>query len=307
MQQPITRWLSGGLLVLVLAVAGCDGTPVELSDDQSAIEALILTEVDFFTSDLFSAQGAEDPDSQVPGRILADIVPWRWGRQILDVTREIDVTIHTDDEGNPATADVTWTGQLAGLFHIIDTTGTAYSKNLAADAVRYATFERRANATAQTQHRGWRMTGISGTTVVSDPNTVEIVQVQLTSTGGVDTTFTDVSTIVDRENIIAFANRDTVTVEVTTGNSDDIVMIHYPAWAQQQGHRRHLRHRLRNNGDGTYSGQWITRGALWRNGQFRNPPRHVTIDILSHGTVFTDDEAYDSTAWGFVYRVTSDD
>ncbi len=304
MQRSITRWLSGVMLILVLAAAGCDSTPVELTTDEAAIEALILTEADFFTADLFSDQGAEDPDSQVPGRVLADIVPWRWGRQILDVTREIDITIHEGDPGEPATAEVTWTGQLTGLFHIIDTTGTAYSKDFVSDAVRFATFERRTNATAQTRHRGWRMTSISGTTVVSDPNTVEIQQVRLTSTGGVDTTFTEVSSLTDREDIIAIANQDTVTIEVTTGNSDDIVMIHYPAWAQVQGNRHHLRHRLRNNGDGTFTGQWVTRGALWRNGEFRNPPRHITIDILSHGTIFTDDEPYDSMAWGFVYIVT---
>ncbi|MFC1529464.1 hypothetical protein ACFL6R_01990, partial [Gemmatimonadota bacterium] len=194
MQRPITRWLSGVMLVLVLAVAGCESSPVELTTDQAAIEALILTEADFFTSDLFSAVGAEDPDSPVPGKVLADIVPWRWGRQILDVTREIDITINEGTEGDPTTAEVTWSAQLTGLFHIIDTTGTAHSKDLNDDAVRYATFERRPDATATTQHRGWRMTSISGTTVVSDPNTVEIVEVRLTSTGGVDTTFTDVST-----------------------------------------------------------------------------------------------------------------
>lgn len=303
MQRSITRWLTVVMLAVVLAAAGCENSPVELTTDQAAIEAIILDEADFFTSDLFSDVGAEDPDTQVPGRVLADIVPWRWGRQILDVTREIDITIHEGTEGDPPTAEVTWTGQLTGLFHIIDTTGTAYSKDLNDDAVRYATFERRTNATAQNQYRGWRMTGISGTTVVSDPNTVEIVQVRLTSTGGVDTTFTDVSTIVDREDLITIAPLDTITIEVTTGNSDDIVMIHYPAWAQVHVNRHHLRHRLHNNGDGTFTGQWVTRGYLWRNGQLRNPPRHVTIDILSHGTIFTDDEPYDSTAWGFVYLV----
>lgn len=303
MHRTITRWLSGLMLVLVLAASGCDVSPVEMTEEQAAIEAAILEEADFFTSELFSAQGAEDPDSPSLGRALADIVPWRWGRQIEEVTREVDITIFDDDSGNPATAEVTWAARLDGTFHIIDTTATHYSKDFLDDAVRYATFEKRSEASARAHHRGWRMTSISGTTVVSDPNTVTIQQVRLTSTGGVDTTFTDVSTLVEREDIIAFSSLDTVSIEVTTGNSDDIIMIHYPAWSQQHGNRHHMRARLRNNGDGTFTGTWVTRGAVWRHGQLRNPPRHITIDILSRGTIFTDDDPYDSMAWGFVYRV----
>ncbi len=304
MRKPITRWLTGAIMVAVLVATGCELSPTELSEDRAAIEAAILAEADFFTSDLFSAVGAEDPDTPVPGsgKTLADIVPWRWGRRMLDVQRDIEITIHDEGDG-PATADVTWMGLLSGTFHIIDTTATHYSKDFTDTAVRFATFERRENATAQMQNRGWRMTAISGTTVISDPNTVEIVQVRLTSTDGVDTTFTDVSTLTDREDIIIFAARDTITIEVTTGDPDDVILIHYPAWATGHGQRHHVRTRLHNNGDGTFTGQWVARGMVWRNGHLMNPARHVTISVLSHGTIFTDDEPYDSMAWSFIYRV----
>ncbi|MFC1628838.1 hypothetical protein ACFL3H_06960 [Gemmatimonadota bacterium] len=304
MQTPITRWLTGAMMVMVVVVSGCELSPTELSEDRSAIEAAIMEEADFFTFDLFSAQGAEDPDTPTtgPGRTLADIVPRRWGRQKLDIERDMDITIHDAGDG-PATADVTWTGLLSGTFHIIDTTATHYSKDFTDTAVRYATFERRENATAQAQNRGWRMTAISGTTIISDPNTVSIQQVHLTSTSGLDTIITNVSTLTDRGEIISFTALDTVTIEVTTGDPEDVILIHYPAWANMHGNRNHVRSRLRNNGDGTFTGQWVTRGQVWRNGQMMNPARHVTIEILSHDTIFTDDQPYDSAAWSFVYRV----
>ncbi|MFC1499493.1 hypothetical protein ACFL6T_00565 [Candidatus Zixiibacteriota bacterium] len=305
MQNSITRWLTGAMVIMVLVVSGCELNPTELSNDQTAIEAAILAELEYFTADLFSAQGAEDPDTPTtgPGRTLADIVPWRWGRQMQDIQREMDITINDDGDG-PATADVVWTGLLSGTFHIIDTTATHYSKEFTDTAVRYATFERRENATAQAQNRGWRMTAISGTTVLSDPNSVTIQQVHLTSTGGLDTIITDVSTLINREEIIAFAPLDTITIEVTTGDPTDVILIHYPAWANQHGSRNHVRSRLRNNGDGSFTGQWVTRGQVWRNGQRMNPARHITIDVLSRDTIFTDDQPYDSNGWSFIYRVS---
>ena len=147
------------------------------------------------------------------------------------------------------------------------------------------------------------MTAISGTTVISDPNNVTIQQVHLTSTGGLDTIITDVSTLTDREDIVSFAAMDTISIEVTTGDSTDVILIHYPSWANQHGNRNHVRARLHNNGDGTFTGRWVARGQVWRNGQKMNPARHITIDVLSHDTIFTDDQPYDSTGWSFVYRV----
>ncbi len=289
--------------VIALLAAGCDENPTALDEDLSAIQELILEEADFFTADLFAAEGAEDPDTPLPGRLLADIVPWRWGRQIMDVERDIDISI--DDSADPAVATVTWNATLTGLFHIIDTTGTAYSKDLEDNAVRYATFVRSGDTSGP--RRGWRMASISGTTVLSNPNTVSITEAHLTSSGGLDTTFTDVSTLVDREDVPVFTAQDTIEVTVTTGNEDDIVLIHYPAWASGHNNRHHVRRRMSNNGDGTYSTGWVTRGLVWRNGQLRNPARHVTIEVLSRTTIFDDVAPYDSVAWSLVYRVAAAD
>lgn len=299
MKNPIIRWLAPAALALLLVVSGCEMNPTSADDneDQAAILSLIGEEVDFFDSNLFSAQGAEDPTT--PAKVLADIVPWRYGRQILGVDKDISVT--TDNTTEPATAQVSWTVIKTGVFHIIDSSATAYSKDFTDTMMKFATFERR--GPVDSFRRGWRLVSISGTEIVSDGATVGIESVNLSSTGGVDTIFSDVSTLVTKENIQVFASSDTVTITVTTNNTDDIVLLHYPAWMMGHHQRNHVRRQLINNGDGTYTGTWVVRGQVWRNGHRRNPPRHITVDVLSHGTIYTDNEPYDSIAWGFVYLV----
>lgn len=297
MRNSTIRWLTPAALALLLVASGCETSPTQVNEDMAALQSLIEAEVDYFTADLFSGQGATDPTT--PAKVLADIVPWRYGRQILGVERDISIDI--DNTTQPATAEVTWTAEITGAFHVIDTQANAYSKDYIDNLIRYATFERRGGT--NTQHRGWRMTSVSGTEIVSEGATVGIASVNMTSTDGVDTTFTNVSELKERDLLLVFTPLDTVTLTVTTGNTDDIVLLHYPAWMASHNTRHFARRRLINNGDGTYTGHWVTRGLVWRNRQLRNPPRHITIDVLSHGTVFTDDQPYDSVAWGFVYRV----
>jgi len=297
MRNSTIRWLTPAALALLLVASGCDTSPTQVNEDLAALQSLIEAEADYFTADLFSGQGAEDPTT--PAKVLADILPWRYGRQILGIERDISIDI--DNTTQPATAAVTWTAEITGVFHVIDTQANTYSKDYIDNLIRFATFERRGST--NTQHRGWRMTSVSGTEMESVGATVEIASINMTSTNGVDTTFTNVSELKERDLLLVFAPLDTVTLTVTTGNTDDVVLLHYPAWIAGHNMRHFVRRRLINNGDGTYTGHWVTRGLVWRHGQLRNPPRHITVDVLSHGTVFTDDQPYDSVAWGFVYRV----
>lgn len=305
MRNPILilRWLSPVAVALMLVATGCDDSPLEVSQDEAAIRQLIADELEYFTVNLFGE--ATEAGTTPLGKALTQITPWQFGREILNVDRVIDIQINDPGDG-PATADVTWNAEITGVFHIRDTQPTAYSKDFTANAVRFATFQKVANT--DMPRRGWRLTGISGTEVVSNPATIQIVSVNLSSTAGVDTTFTNVSELVNRENILTFAPLDTVTVTVTTGNVDDVVLLHHPAWRTMQQDRHHIRRMLTNNGDGTHSGTFVTRGLVWGtdaggNHMLRNPVRHFTVDVLSNGTIFDDVEPYDSVAWGTVYRV----
>ena len=302
MRIPIHRWMSPLALALLLVASGCDTEPTAVNEDEAAIQALIQDEFDFFTADLFS--GTTESGTTPFGKALEAIEPWRFGRLIESVDRYVDIQI-SNPAGEPAIAEVTWTADIHGTFVVVakDSAHTAYSKVFTNNAIRFATFEKRGLNTDP--RRGWRLVGISGTESVSDPHSVQIVSVNLTSTGGVDTTFTNVSELMNRENIIAFAPLDTVTVTVTTTNIDDVVLLHHPAWQALHVNRNHVRRMLTNNGDGTYTGTWIVQGQVWMNGYTYNHARkrHFTIDVLSNGTLYDDTEPYDNMSWSTIYAV----
>jgi hypothetical protein len=304
MRIPIHRLLIVPALALILSAAGCESNPTELSRDQSAIESIIAEELDYFTADLFGDAENDQPDNPL-ARTLADITPVRFFRQVLTTDR--DITISVDETADPIRADVIWTAVFDGVFHVVDTTAETWDKDFSDTAVRYATFEKLGAATER--QRGWHLTEISGTEVVSSPVDVQIEEVHITSSGGLDLTFDNVSDLIAREDVPAFTAGDTIMVTVTTGDTTDVIIMHYPAFLQGQGNanQHHVRRRFRNNGDGTYSCGFVAHRYAWVRGQWREQvgPRHFTIDVLSHGSIFTDDEPYDAMSWAIVYRVAA--
>jgi hypothetical protein len=287
MRTPIARPFTAGA-VLALLLSGCTTAPTPFATDEEALLSLIEQEADFFTADLFGDAGDEEPAP--PARGVTEINPLRFGRQITD--RDRTITIEIDDQTLPATAVVTWTVQMEGLFLVMDDQLVRHEKPLQAEAVRSALFEQRGDRS--TRHRGWRLLSISGTRIASTPATVDILSVHFASTSGVDALITDIASLTDRETILAFPPLDTVTVTITTSNTDDVVLLHHPAWQMHDAGRHHLRRLAFNNGDGTYT----VHGLRHANG-----PRHVTIDVLGRQSVHTDDGPYDSEAWSVPFSV----
>lgn len=301
MRYPILRMLTVPAMVLALLATGCDDSPTELESDQAAIESIISEELDFFTAELYGDAADEDPDNPL-GRTLAEIEPWRYYRQILDVDREI--VIEVDETAEPVIADVTWTAVFDGVFHVVDTSATTYDKDFTDTAVRYAQFTK--TGADSDRHRGWTMTSISGTEMVSSPVTVQIDSVHITSSGGLDVTFYSVSELIAREEVLTFTAGDTIMIEVATGDPTDVIIMHYPSFLQGlHQNRHHVRRMFRNNEDGTFTSGFVAHRYTYVRGQWREQlgPRHFTIDVLSDGTIYTDDEPYDAMGWGIVYRV----
>jgi hypothetical protein len=85
--------------------------------------------------------------------------------------------------------------------------------------------------------------------------------------------------------VLHFDRDDSVTVTATTLRNDDIVVIQH----------RHRRLRFHNNGDNTYTG--VFRAA------FLARVNHAGVNALSRGTLFDDEEPYDSQAWILPYVV----
>jgi len=302
MRSPILRHLAPAALVLLLIAAGCEESPTGIESDEAAIEAIIAEQAELFGADFFSEGGAEDPDTPSLARTAAEIVPWRYGRQILSVDRAIDIQI-TDMGDEPDIADVTWTATISGVFHVVDEDTVHHEKPFTDTAVRYARFEQR--AAVSTAHRGWRLVAVSGTEVATSdpPGTRQIESVQILTSAGVDTTFTDVASLAGVDTMLSLAVSDTVEIVVTTSDPTDVVLLHYPAWSMRHQGRHHIRRRFMNNEDGSHNSGFVARYRMWVQNQNRYGPQKITVDVLSHNTIHTDDGDYDSMAWSIPYRL----
>jgi hypothetical protein len=135
-------------------------------------------------------------------------------------------------------------------------------------------------------HRGWKLVAMSGVKIESEGTTRQLNSVRVESEG-VDETFTTVEDLVRLANILRLPAAREVTVTVDTGDATDHVFLHV--------RRARLRFELRNNGDGTFTGSYVT-GSV-------PGPRHAVIDVLSDGTLMDDEEPYDNVAWGIPYVI----
>lgn len=305
MRSPILRLLAPAALVLLFIAAGCEESPTGIESDEAAIEAIIAEEAELFGADFFSEGGAEDPDTPSLARTAAEIVPWRYGRQILSVDRAIDIQI-TDMGDEPDIADVTWTATINGVFHVVDEDTVHHEKPYTDTAVRYAQFEQR--AAVSTAYRGWRLVAVSGTEVATSdpPGTRQIESVRIhTLSGSIDTLFTDVASLAGVDTMLSIAVGDTVMLDVTTSDATDVVLLHYPAWSMRHQDRHHVRRRFMNNEDGSHNSGFVGRYRMWVQNQNRYGPQKITVDVLSHDTIHTDDGDYDSMAWSIPYRLTA--
>ncbi len=274
---------------LVLGGCGQKGTslgPEEISGDiseKAEIAGLISADPEHFAFDV-----RVDSTTYPLGKALAGIEPVSFFREIKQVTKDIEVHIVYPDSGVPY-ADVTVTAELIGQFHTV-TMDSTYLKPIDDTAVRFAYFERTGRPRNPRHRRGWELKKISGVEIHSNPCTKVIKRIHISSDqGSVDTTITDVSTLVDKEEIFTFKPGEVVTLEVETDSPEDIVFLH-------AHHRRMPFHHI---GGGLYVGSWRTTTDPRCFGR----PRHAAVDVIDHGTIFDDQAPYDSRAWGMCYRV----
>lgn len=284
-----------GLLAFALTGCGQDSTTPESSSttDEGAVRTMMDEEAAYFdggqnVSDGQVGVGGVSPRSPAG----APIESFYFIREILsrDVRRTIEIEAPS---GERAVAHVSTTARLRGIFHLFyDDPESIYlpgviDKRLNAIAQHNATFVQALRPETD-RRRGWRLREISGTEVVSDPTTKDIVSVEIVSRS-VNRTITDPLALVHVRELPVFQPGERVTLRVNTTDPTDYVFLHSGPFKDE----------FTPAGGGLFEGTWTVgerRGA-----------RMVAVDVLDKETLFDDEAPYDSVAWVLHYRVAGED
>lgn len=282
--RPVT---TAALLGAVLFLPGCFESDTSPTDDgaavtdQEAIEYVVLDEQAALADPDFLV--FDDPSDGAP----APIATSAWRRELLSVDRTVQVTIDHPD-GEPPTADVKVSCDLSGILHLwvrASDDPVQFQKDFADHGVRSAVLRREREPRGM-RHCGWQIVALSGVLLESPGTTRNIESVHIQARG-VDETITNVTDVVRLGNLLSLPADSEAIITVKTGDASDQVFLHL--------RNRHARIPLTSNGDGTFTGRFMT-------GSERGP-RHLGVDVLSEGTLFDDVAPYDNIAWGILYRV----
>ena len=287
--------------LFILSSCGKKSTTPE-ETDQGVIFDLISAYPDIFGTCVIDTS----QDSSGFGKIYGgdeDTLKFWWRRIFWGQTeRSIDIDVHPLDLDHPYPyANVTITDTLTGELHLIKKSGPGNSswtdKPITEVATRSAYFERR--RPVDSAYRGWDIIKVSGLLVRSVPTTWEINSLHIKSTlSGYDTTITQshLTQCTLIENLFTFGEEDSITVTVYTGDPTDSVYLH--AYSRLSPFLTHMRRSFTNNGDGSFSGTWVTADLPFG----ASPYRHAAIDVIKHSTLDGEDP-YDSEVWGVIYRI----
>jgi hypothetical protein len=308
MRAPFTLGLA--LVLVAGALSGC-GTKDDLtrpaSTGSGGMEEAEVSNVLASTPELIEDQVYEDPSEYSLGATSEGatlIHPLRFWRVITDVSRRYTFAFaDTDTTGRPTTALVGVHKFLRGRFNVLagpfvvdavsDTDSVQVVRKPLADHWRRNVLLKRVPF-ANSRHTAWRVAATSGVQVTSfdpagssDPpayGETRIVSLRVQA-GPLDTTITDPLQLFRLRRVIQVDAATPVILTATTLRNDDVVVM---MW-------RGLKFRFRNNGDNTYTGKWMA--PLFRG------VGHFGVNALSNGTLFDDQEPYDSQAWILPYLV----
>ncbi|HYM80204.1 MAG TPA: hypothetical protein VEY91_02195 [Candidatus Limnocylindria bacterium] len=291
------------ILLLVLGfLAGCSpsgdplspGEPDGSGSDQTEVQDEIARHPDMVEDGVYESEGTIWLGTVTPQGSLAAITPLTYWRKITSVDRRLEVVFSDPDSSDrPTTATVTVHKRLHGSFNILtgdvpeDSVRSVVRKRLNDHWVRRVLLKRIWSEDASDRNRWrwrWRVAAITGVQVTAHEAQTRIVSLEVQA-GVMDTTITDPLVFFRLRRILQLEPETEVTLTVTTLRNDDVVVLHH----------RDRRFRFHNNGDNTYSG-------VWRVGAVAGL-RHVGVNALSHGTLYDDQERYDSQSWILPYLV----
>ena len=299
MRQRLIGLGAAALLLAALAI-GCGKStptsPVGLSSADPAQVATTIAQapdlVDDGLAEDASRVSASDLQAAIgPMGAQAAIRPFAWWQNVTSITRAWSFAwADTDTSGHPMTCVATLSKHMTGSLVIVPRLASDSTQADSVNVIRKPldkTLTRRVmlQRVLIAGVRRWRVVAVTGAFVTTPGATTNIVSLRLQSTSGVDTTITDPLQWHALKRVVKFTPSDTVTVTVTTSRTNDLVYIHRTDW----------RHRLRSNGDGTYTFSWVTTPLSgWR---------FFGIQAMSNSSLMDDTAAYDSQAWHMPFRV----
>jgi hypothetical protein len=278
-----------GAASLLQGCLGSDGSMsadnIVPTTDEEAIE--VVMESDEANSE-YSATDVLVMNEEAGGdAALAPINTCRWFREPSDIDRRIQIVIN-EPSGEAATAQVTASAFIVGTLHLFPcesgVDGVVDKRFDDAGSLQML-FQRVRPIREDRRHRGWQLAAVSGIELASEGTSRDIVSVRVVS-GDVDRTFTDMSELVRVGDLLRLQLHTEVQLTVETLDATDAVYLHL--------HRAH-RTAMTSNGDGTFSGRFMT--------SERPGPHRFAVDVLSNGTIFDDAAPYDNVAWGMLYLI----
>ncbi|MBC7187184.1 MAG: hypothetical protein H5U38_09140 [Calditrichaeota bacterium] len=307
------------LLVVTLGalMLSCSKNPAGLADrseDEAAIRAIVLADVDVFHEMGLDDGGAQPPEYEAGGLGKSSdyIEPVRYGRRGKFTLESVDIQFF-GVPGEPDTLAVaTITKTFTGTFVVVakDTDSTTpeafkvYEKPVRSTVIRKAKLQR--VGYSENARRNWRIVEVSMSEGISEQATVSIPSMTIAAPRQEPIVVSDPLDfwLKRRDGLPCFAPGDTIKLYVAVTNSNHYppapgttVLVHFGVDRWLQRARRPL-----NDegiypdlvaGDGVFSGCWVAK--------HEQGLRHMVIDAIDHGTIYDDVAPYNSVCWGLVY------
>jgi hypothetical protein len=282
------------VLCLGVLMTGCKKEDAETLDEE-AILSLLNDSPFFATSEHYEGEPVSDSgdtNALIGDAMLMDsITPVLWGRA---VTSHPDPTLIVEIVGD--SAHVAFEGHNAGLFQILvwnpDTGWVLLDKTLGETVWIEGIFKRLGST--DEPDRGWELTDVTGVLGESDSvQTVGIDSARIETDNYPDTVFLDPMEYIDVNDVLTYDPGDDVTLTVYANDSTALAFVHVfiAIWPY------HIRLPLEHIGGRAFQNAWP-----WRVANISGV-RLMVLDLISHPTLWSDENVYDANGWMLPYQV----
>jgi hypothetical protein len=332
-------WL--GALGILITWTGCHNNSIVdpgagAAADKQAITRMIqsdsLGEFELSDEDIMNDGAPIFDDGSDDGTIaktLVAIKPIRWGREITNVVRNVDV-VFIGDTAAVATITKTISGNLVISAAYSDTAvvaDTLISKPFSEQVQRKILFHRKVERSeegdddegegADTEWVPVALTLVEGHTQPQANSLFTITSLEFTFPWGKDTIADPLATWLrfrrGHDGVPSFVPLDSVSVKLTISSTDpdtELAVLRFKGprfWTMYPGSFGHRRVRMQLISSDSVGGSFkrIYQATLHvgLDGEFPVRRFHAALDVLSHGTLYDDTKPVSNEFWALPYSV----